>query len=203
MLSIIFKLEAQWLYVLKWARCLPNRGTLLSHHGQAACPGWAELVSDTCPIHSYFQSSANACNSCHLTIPLISKPSRQLADNREIVNCLFVRILQQKTRWSDSFFAILGFTENQATFTTFTHIYQHRSIPPTGILKISLSTKSYSPLGFDKIITLGNVNKLSFLSLNRIFGLSVNKISGISTIKMKVFSLSFCIALGLHYLCSK
>ncbi len=38
--------------------------------------GWAELVSDTCPIHSYFQSSANACDSCHLTIPLISKPSR-------------------------------------------------------------------------------------------------------------------------------
>ena len=113
-----------------------------------------------------FLSSANHPDG----IPLICKPSRQLADNREIVNCLFVRILRQKTRWSDSFFAILGFTENQATFTTFTHIYQHRSIPPTGNLKISLSTKSYSPLGFDKILTLGNVNKLSFLSLNRIFG---------------------------------
>ena len=36
-------------------------------------------------------------------IPLICKPSRQLADNREIVNCLFVRILRQKNRWSDSF----------------------------------------------------------------------------------------------------
>ena len=36
-------------------------------------------------------------------------------------------------------------------------------------------------IGFlDKILTLGNVNKLSFLSLNRIFALSVNKISGTS-----------------------
>ena len=58
-------------------------------------------------------------------------------------------------------------------------------------------------LGFDKILTLGNVNKFPFLSLNRIFALSLDKISGTSTIKMKVFSLSFCIALGLHYLCSK
>ena len=37
------------LYV-KWARCLPNRGTLLAHHGQRACPSWAESVSDVCPI---------------------------------------------------------------------------------------------------------------------------------------------------------
>ena len=58
-------------------------------------------------------------------------------------------------------------------------------------------------LGFDKILTLGNVNKFPFLSLNRIFALSLDKISGTSTIKMKVFSLSVCIALGLHYLCSK
>lgn len=56
-------------------------------------------------------------------------------------------------------------------------------------------------LGFDKILTLGNVNKFPFLSLNRIFALSLDKISGTSAIKMKVFSLSFCIALGLHYLC--
>ena len=58
-------------------------------------------------------------------------------------------------------------------------------------------------LGFDKILTLGNVNKFPFLSLNRIFALSLDKISCTSAIKMKVFSLSFCIALGLHYLCSK
>ena len=30
--------------------------------------------------------------------PFISKPSRQLADNCQTVNCLFVRILRQKTR---------------------------------------------------------------------------------------------------------
>ena len=42
--------EPKGLYVLNWARCLPNWGTLLAHHGQRACPCWAELLSDTCPI---------------------------------------------------------------------------------------------------------------------------------------------------------
>ena len=92
---------------------MPNWGKLLSHHGHAACPGWADLVSDTCPIYSHLRSSANACNSIHLTIPLISKPSRQLPDNRQTVNFLFVRILQQKTRQSDSFSEILAFAEIQ------------------------------------------------------------------------------------------
>ena len=44
-----------------------------------------------------------------LKIPLISKPSRQLADNRQVVNYLSVRILQQKTRQSDSFFGNFRF----------------------------------------------------------------------------------------------
>ena len=118
-------------------RCFLIMGKLLAPDGQ----NWFLIHARY--IHIFRVQPTHA-------IPLICKPSRQLADNREIVNCLFVRILRQKTRWSDSFFAILGFTENQATFTTFTHIYQHRSIPPTGVLKISLSTKSYSPLGFDK-----------------------------------------------------
>ncbi|KIP63018.1 hypothetical protein ST43_01520 [Prevotella pectinovora] len=39
--------------------------------------------------------------------------TRQLADNRQVVNCLSVRMLQPKTRWSDSFPEILVFTENQ------------------------------------------------------------------------------------------
>ena len=82
-------------------------------------------------------------------------------------------------------------------------IKRHLGIKNKWILKISLSMKSYSPLGFDKILTLGNVNKFPFLSLNRIFALSLNKISRTSAIKMKVFAFSFCIALGLHYLCSK
>ena len=37
-------------------------------------------------------------------LPFISKPSRQLADNRQVANCLPVRMLLSKTRWSDSFF---------------------------------------------------------------------------------------------------
>ena len=37
-------------------------------------------------------------------LPFISKPSRQLADSCQTVNYLFIRILQQKTRQSDSFF---------------------------------------------------------------------------------------------------
>ena len=65
------------------------------------------------PIPAHLRSSANACNSIHLTIPLISKPSRQLPDNRQTVNFLFVRILQQKTRQSDSFSEILAFAEIQ------------------------------------------------------------------------------------------
>ena len=32
-----------------WARCLPNWGTVLTHPGHAACPGWAELQSGICP----------------------------------------------------------------------------------------------------------------------------------------------------------
>ena len=43
-------LEPKGFYVLNWARCLPNWGTLLAHHGQRACPCWADLLSDTCPI---------------------------------------------------------------------------------------------------------------------------------------------------------
>ena len=82
-------------------------GTVLAQLGHGACPSWA-----TClpllgrlgfPIPAHLRSSANACNSIHLTIPLISKPSRQLPDNRMTVNYLYVRILQQKTRQSDSF----------------------------------------------------------------------------------------------------
>ena len=69
------------------------------------------------PIPAHLRSSANACNSNHLTIPLISKPSRQLADNRDIANCLFVRILQQKTRQSDSFFHFFSFSSIQVVTT--------------------------------------------------------------------------------------
>ena len=46
-------LESKGFYVLKWARCLPNWGNVLAHHGHAACPCWADLLSDTCPIYSF------------------------------------------------------------------------------------------------------------------------------------------------------
>ena len=95
-------------------------GTLLAQLGKAAFSSWARCLprmgrfgfrylTDTFP----FTGSANACNSIHLTIPLISKPSRQLPDNRQTVNSLFVRILQQKTRQTDSFSEILAFAEIQ------------------------------------------------------------------------------------------
>ena len=126
---------------MKWASCLPKWGNVLAHHGQRACPCWADLLSGVCPIswccnthipifrilpthaipavwiiqswHSPIWQFLTSDDSSHLTIPFISKPSRQLADNRQAANYLSVRILQQKTRQSDSFSAILGFTENQ------------------------------------------------------------------------------------------
>ena len=63
--------------------------------------------------------------------PSISKPSRQLADNRQVVNCLSVRMLQPKTRWSDSFFGNSCFYWESSILATFTYIYQHNLIPPT------------------------------------------------------------------------
>ena len=59
--------------VLKRARRLPNWGKVLAQHGQRACPGWADLLSDVCPISDYcnthipvLQDSANAYDSCRL-----------------------------------------------------------------------------------------------------------------------------------------
>ena len=95
-------------------------GTLLAQLGKAAFSSWARCLPRMgrfgfryLPDIFPFTGSANACNSIHLTIPLISKPSRQLPDNRQTVNSLFVRILQQKTRQSDSFSEILAFAEIQ------------------------------------------------------------------------------------------
>ena len=121
---------------MKWASCLPKWGNVLAHHGQRACPCWADLLSDKCPISSYCNThipvswilptqaipvvwiphtweSFSSDNSFHLIILFISKPSRQLPDNRKTVNYLSIRILRRKTRQSDSFWEILGFTKNQ------------------------------------------------------------------------------------------
>ena len=46
--------RTQWLLLYKkWAACLPNWGKVLTQLGHAACPCWAELLSDTCPIYSF------------------------------------------------------------------------------------------------------------------------------------------------------
>ena len=46
------RVDFVWLLTKKWARCLPNWGTMLAQHGHGACPGWAELTTDSCPISS-------------------------------------------------------------------------------------------------------------------------------------------------------
>ena len=100
-------------------------GNVLAHHGQRACPCWADLLSDKCPkvnvvipifLFSGFSrllqflsaEFLTSDKSFHLTITFISKPSRQLADNRQTVNHLVIRILQPKTRQSDGFLQFLG-----------------------------------------------------------------------------------------------
>ena len=60
-------LESKGFYVLKWARCLPNWGNVLAHHGHAACPCWADFVSDTCPFteSSQYMQFLSSDNSSH------------------------------------------------------------------------------------------------------------------------------------------
>ena len=54
-------------------------------------------------------------------------------------------------------------------------------ISRTSAIKMKVFAFSFCiALGFDKILTLGNMNKFPFLSLNRIFALSLDKISGTS-----------------------
>ena len=46
--------RTQWLLLYKkWAACLPMWGKVLTQLGQGACPCWAELLADTCPISSF------------------------------------------------------------------------------------------------------------------------------------------------------
>ena len=69
-----------------------------------------------------------------LIMPFISQPSRQLADNCQVVNYLFVRVLRWKTRWSDSFCEILGFYWKSALWQLL--LISINLIPPTGLLYI-------------------------------------------------------------------
>ena len=127
-------------------------GNVLAHHGQRACPCWADLLSDKCPkvnvvipifLFSGFSrllqflsaEFLTSDKSFHLTITFISKPSRQLPDNRKTVIYLVVRTLQRKTRQSDSFLEILVFTENQRYEQLL--LISIELIPPTGWAYIS------------------------------------------------------------------
>ena len=49
--------------MLNWERCLPNRGKVLTQQGHAAYPGWADLLSDICPI-------SDCCNT-HIPVFMI------------------------------------------------------------------------------------------------------------------------------------
>ena len=73
---------------------IPNWGI----YSPLDCNYWFLRKETICSQSS--KSIDNACrlNSSHLTISFISKPSRQLADNRKVVNCLSVKMLRLKTR---------------------------------------------------------------------------------------------------------
>ena len=97
-----------------WARCFLIMGTLLAPVGQNCWQTHAQYLHFVVLLFLFpgFYQRMQFLSSEFLTSD-ISKPSRQLADSWITVNWLDVRILQQKTRQSDSFSAILGFTENQ------------------------------------------------------------------------------------------
>ena len=93
------------------ARCLPNRGTLLAPVGQNCWQTHAQYLHFVVLLFLFpgFYQRMQFLSYEFLSSD-ISKPSRQLADSWIIVNWLDVRILQQKTRQSDSFFHFFSFS---------------------------------------------------------------------------------------------
>ena len=77
------RLDFVWLLTKKWARCLPNLGTLLTQHGHGAYPGWAELTTDSCPIRTY----------CNIRIPafrlLPMHGKKNIAQEKDLSDILF------------------------------------------------------------------------------------------------------------------
>ena len=57
----------------KWAQCLPMWGKVLAHHENAACPGWAELLSKGCPTQAYISMVVFTEFCQYKQIPDISK----------------------------------------------------------------------------------------------------------------------------------
>ena len=92
------------------ARCLPNRGKVLAPVGQNCCQTHAQYINFVVLLFLFpgFYQRMQFLSYEFLTSD-ISKPSRQLADSWITVNWLDVRILQQKTRQSDSFFHFCSF----------------------------------------------------------------------------------------------
>ena len=145
-------------FVSNWARCLPNWGTLLAHHGQRACPGWAELLSDKCPISS--------CCNTHISvfrilqthsipvfwIPLIwqspssaNHPDSWLTVARQSTPCLS-GYYDKKNQMVWQFLGNSWFYWESAIWATFAHIDQLKIIPSTG-LPMNFSPLSFSPEG--------------------------------------------------------
>ena len=96
-----------------WAACLPNWGKVLAPVGQNCWQTHAQYLHFVVLLFLFpgFYQRMQFLSYEFLTSD-ISKPSRQLADSWITANWLDVRILQQKTRQSDSFFSFLQFFIN-------------------------------------------------------------------------------------------
>ena len=78
------RLDFVWLLTKKWARCLPNLGTLLTQHGHGAYPGWAELTTDSCPIMAYYNIRIPAFR----LLPMHGK--KNIAQEKDLSDILFL-----------------------------------------------------------------------------------------------------------------
>ena len=111
--------RTQWLLLYKkWAACLPMWGKVLAPVGQNCCQTHAQYLHFVVLLFLFpgFYQRMQFLSYEFLTSD-ISKPSRQLADSWITVNWLDVRILQQKTRQSDSFFHFCSFLLIQVVAT--------------------------------------------------------------------------------------
>ena len=121
-------------------------GTLLAPVGQICCQTHAQYVNVVILI---FLFSVFCQRIQILSSEFLSSASRQLADSRKVVNYLTVRILQQKTRQSDSFSEILGFSKNQRYVQL--SLILIKLIPPTGWEEPVL-------MWFPKVLLVGNIS---------------------------------------------
>ena len=111
------------------ASTLPKMGTLLAPVGQNCCQTHAQYLHFVVPLFLFpgFYQRMQFLSYGFLTSD-ISKPSRQLADSWTTVNWLDVRILQQKTRQSDSFFHFCSF--RQFRWWQLFYLNRHKAVLP-------------------------------------------------------------------------